>query len=137
MKKQAVLLPGTVLKETFLDTYQITVAKLAEDIGLSPSAIRQIVNNKAKVSPHIALRLSKYFGTDVSYWVNLQNAHDIAELDKDEKLVEAVKNIVKAKKPAPSKQAVVKPTRAKKGAAAAADTITSSKRRQTKKAAGN
>ncbi|MDR3341281.1 MAG: HigA family addiction module antidote protein [Treponema sp.] len=130
MKKQAVLQPGTVLKESFLDAYQISVAQLAEDIGISSSAVRQIISNKAKISLHIALRLSKYFGTEKSYWVDLQNTYDLSELSKDVELAEIVKQIHKAKKPAPSKQ-VDKPARGRK---AAADAVTPPiRKRRTRK----
>jgi hypothetical protein len=51
------------------------------------------------------VRLSKYFGTTIQYWVDLQNAYDLAELENDTELNEALKKIQKAKKPAPVKKA--------------------------------
>jgi addiction module HigA family antidote len=104
MKKQTILVPGDVLKD-LLDEYQIHISQLANDIGLSVSAVRQIVANKAKISLHIAKRLSKYFNTTVAYWVELQNAFDLAELEKDTELTEIIKNIPKAKKASPPKEA--------------------------------
>jgi addiction module HigA family antidote len=101
-----VLVPGTVLKEKFLDEYHITVAKISEDIGLSPSAIRQLINNKLKISIAIAKRLSKYFDKPVQYWIDLQTQYELAELDKDTSLANSLKKIPKAKKqPAPVKAA--------------------------------
>ncbi|MDR2534968.1 MAG: HigA family addiction module antidote protein [Treponema sp.] len=102
-KKQTLLVPGEELKK-LLDEYNIHISTLAGDIGLSVSAIRQIVANKAKVSLHIAKRLAKYFNeTTVDYWVAMQNAYDLAELDRDPEFIETLKNIPKAKKvPDPS-----------------------------------
>jgi addiction module HigA family antidote len=121
MKKQSVLVPGTVLKENYLDAYQLSPGKLAEDIGLSASAVRTVLINKAKITLNVAVRLSKYFGTPVQYWVDLQNAYDLAELEKDAELTESLKKIQKAKKPAPSKKAAAaengKKTAAKQSAA--------------------
>jgi addiction module HigA family antidote len=105
MKKQTVLVPGTVLKETYLNAYQLSPGKLAEDIGLSASAVRNVLINKAKITLNVAVRLSKYFGTTVQYWVDLQNVYDMAELENDTELNEALKKIQKAKKPAPAKKA--------------------------------
>ena len=100
-KRQILLIPGDVLKE-LLEEYQINITRLANYIGLSVSAVRQIVNNKAKVSLHIAKRLSKYFSTDVEYWINMQHAYDLAELDRDPEFTEILKSIPKAKKPGTS-----------------------------------
>ncbi|MDR2631173.1 MAG: HigA family addiction module antidote protein [Spirochaetaceae bacterium] len=114
MKKQAVLVPGLVLKESFLDVYQLTPAKLAEDVQLSQSAIRQILTNKTKISLNAALRLAKYFGNKVQYWIDLQNTYDLAEAEKDEKLSAILKSIPKAQKPAPKAAAAKKAANAKK-----------------------
>lgn len=98
MKKSAVLLPGDVLRN-LLDEYQINPTQLAEDIQMSVSAIRQIVSNKAKISLHIAKRLSKYFNTTVQYWIDLQNTFDLIQLDQDSELADIIKQIPRAKKP--------------------------------------
>jgi addiction module HigA family antidote len=120
MKKQPVLVPGLVLKESFLDAYQLSPAKLAEDVQLSQSAIRQILTNKTKISLNVALRLAKYFGNDVRYWIDLQNNYDLAEAEKDEKLSAALKSISKAQKPSPKAIAAKKAADAKKPAGAGA-----------------
>ncbi|MDR3171024.1 MAG: HigA family addiction module antidote protein [Treponema sp.] len=123
MKKQKAPLPGNVLKETYLDAYQIGITQFSEDVGLSASAVRQIINNKTKITLNVAARLAKYFNTTREYWINLQNDYDLAELQKDEELMAIIKQIPKAKKPSPSKRGTVATTRTtkkadKKGAAA-------------------
>jgi addiction module HigA family antidote len=117
-KKQSVPVPGTVLKENFFNEYGLTPAKVAEDIGLSQSIIRQILGNKAKISLRIALHLAKYFGNPEheQYWIKLQNDYDWAILKEDTELKEILKKIPKAKKqPVVKKAEKVEP--AKKGAA--------------------
>jgi addiction module HigA family antidote len=115
MAKQ--VLPGTVLKD-LLSEYNIPVAKIAEDIGLSPSAIRQLINSKLKISIVIAKKLSIYFGKPVQYWIDLQNKYELTELDKDTKLKASLAKIPKAKKIAPKAKAEAKPAKvgAKRGA---------------------
>jgi addiction module HigA family antidote len=116
MAKQTVLVPGAVLKEQFLDKYGINVSKLSADIGLSPSAIRQLINGKLKISLEIALKLEKYFEKPVKYWIDLQNAYSLADLAKDPELQDELKKIPKAQKiPVPKKAADKAP--AKKGPA--------------------
>jgi addiction module HigA family antidote len=117
MAKQTILVPGVVLKEQFLDKYGITVAKLSEDIGLSASAIRQLINGRLKVSLEIALKLEKYFGKPLKYWLDLQNAYGLAELAKNSKLQEDLKKIPLAQKIPVPKKAADKPA-GRRGAAA-------------------
>ncbi|MDR0376222.1 MAG: HigA family addiction module antidote protein [Spirochaetaceae bacterium] len=116
MAKQTILVPGAVLKEQYLDKYGITVSKLSEDIGLSPSAIRQLINGRLKISLEIALKLEKYFEKPVKYWIDLQNAYSLAALAKDPELQKELKNIPKAQKIPVSKKTAGKAD-GKKGAA--------------------
>ncbi|MDR1353871.1 MAG: HigA family addiction module antidote protein [Treponema sp.] len=117
MAKTAVLVPGTVLKG-LLESYHISVTKISEDIGLSPSAVRQLVNNKLKISTIIALKLAKYFDKKPEYWIGLQANYELLLLQKDAGVTAALKTIPKAQKqsaPAPKKAA--KPAAARKPAA--------------------
>jgi addiction module HigA family antidote len=106
--------PGTVFK-SFLDAYQLTPAKVAEDIKLSQSSVRLLINSKLRISIPFALRLAKYFGTKPEFWVELQNAYELSETAKNPKEAKIVKAIPKAKKPAPgSKKPAAKKAAAKK-----------------------
>jgi addiction module HigA family antidote len=92
--------PGAVFKK-FLDDYQLTAAKVADDIKLSQSSIRLLIGGKLKISVPIALRLAKYFGNKPEFWIDIQNKYELTEATKkDEEFVEVLKNIPKAKKPA-------------------------------------
>jgi len=110
--------PGIELKKSFIDKYQLSVAQLAQAVGISQPTLRQFIIGKTKASPSISLKLSKYLGTAPSYWFDLQNAFDLAEAKADTKLQSAVKDISKAKLAVPSKGAKAKPGRKPKDAAA-------------------
>jgi addiction module HigA family antidote len=117
MAKQSAKIPGAELQKSFLDEYGLTPAKVAEDIGLSQSAVRQILTGRTRISLNVAVRFAKYFGNTFQYWLDLQTQYDLAELQKDTAFTEAVKKIAKAKKQAPAKK-----TEPKKAAARKADT---------------
>jgi addiction module HigA family antidote len=110
--------PGTVLKEKFIDKYQLNPSQLAKALGLSQSAVRNITINKAKITLPIALRLAKYFQTKESYWIDLQNAHDLAAIKDDKKFAAILGKIKTAQMP--EKKAEVKKADAKKAPAAKA-----------------
>lgn len=74
--------PGDMLKNDYLDELGITAYKLALDIGVTESLISQIIHGKRSVTPDMAMRLSKYFGTSPEFWINYQNAYDLMELSR-------------------------------------------------------
>jgi len=99
--------PGVVFKG-YVDQYNLTAAKVAEDIKLSQSSIRLLIGGKLKISVPIALRLAKYFGTKAEYWINLQNAYELTETVKNPKLAAILKGIPHAKKQEAKKAAAKK-----------------------------
>ena len=74
--------PGEILLEEFLKPFGISQYRLAQDIGVPPRRINEIVHGKRAVSADTALRLSRYFGLSERYWMNLQARYDL-ELEKD------------------------------------------------------
>jgi addiction module HigA family antidote len=74
--------PGEILLEEFLKPYGISQYRLAQDIGVPPRRINEIVHGKRAISADTALRLSRYFGLSERYWMNLQARYDL-ELEKD------------------------------------------------------
>ena len=106
--------PGSVLIE-LMDEYHLNPFSLSKEISLSPSAVRQIVTGKSKISVPTALRLSKLFGQPPAFWLDLQRAADLSEAAKDKELTAILKKIAKAKKPAAKAKAKekVKPLKKK------------------------
>ena len=50
---------------------------LAKELNTTFRTINEIVNEKRNVSPEMAVRLAKYFGTSEELWMNLQNQYDL------------------------------------------------------------
>ena len=69
--------PGEVLREEFLSPLGITQTGLAKEHKTSFRTINEILNEKRSVSPDIALRLSRYFGTSPDVWIGLQADYDL------------------------------------------------------------
>jgi addiction module HigA family antidote len=99
--------PGSVLL-SFLDDYHLNPTKLAKEIKLSQSAVRQISIDKTKISVPVSLRLAKYFGNTPEFWLDLQLKRDLEEAANDKSLAAVLKAIPKAVKPAPDKAAPAK-----------------------------
>lgn len=68
--------PGEMLGEDFMPDYALTVAGLAESVGVSRQSINELLRGRRAVSPEMALRLSKLFGNAPEFWLNAQRAVD-------------------------------------------------------------
>jgi len=84
--------PGEMLLEEFLNPMGLTQKDLADAIHVAYQRVNDIVNGRRGVSPGTAIRLSKFFGTSVDFWVNLQTRWDIyfAQL-AEKKLLDTIK----------------------------------------------
>lgn len=69
--------PGEMLREDFLGDYGLTVATLAEALGVSRQSINELLRGRRAVSPEMALRLAKLFGNSPEFWLNAQRAVDL------------------------------------------------------------
>ena len=69
--------PGEILREEFMAPMGLTQTGLARDLKTSFRTINEIVNGKRAITPDLALRLSKFFGTSEELWLNLQNQYDL------------------------------------------------------------
>jgi addiction module HigA family antidote len=71
--------PGEVLLEEFLKPMGISAYRLSKDVGIPQTRTSQIIKGKRRITADTALRLAKYFGTSVKFWLGLQNDYDIEE----------------------------------------------------------
>ena len=69
--------PGEMLREDFLPDFGLTVAGLAEAIGVSRQSVNELLRERRGVSPEMALRLSRLFGNSAEFWLNAQRAVDL------------------------------------------------------------
>lgn len=70
--------PGQVLKEEYLDPLGLSVTELSAKLGVSRNTLSSIVNERAGVSPDMALRLSQAFNTAPEKWLELQYLFELA-----------------------------------------------------------
>lgn len=69
--------PGEILREDFLPEYELSVTALAEALGVSRQSVNELLRERRAVSPEMALRLGKLFGTSPDFWLNLQRNVDL------------------------------------------------------------
>ena len=64
--------PGEMLLEEFLVPINLTLQELAAAIYIPTADMQAIVQQQQAITPSLSLRLAKYFGTSVDFWMNLQ-----------------------------------------------------------------
>jgi addiction module HigA family antidote len=68
--------PGIILAE-IIGELNISQARLAHDIGLSPMRISHIIHGTRPVTGEIALLLGRYFEQTPQFLLNLQSNYDM------------------------------------------------------------
>jgi addiction module HigA family antidote len=76
-KKLAPVTPGEILEEEFLKPMGLSQNKLANDLGVPPRRINEIVHGKRRITADTALRLAKYFKMSPEFWLGLQMDYEL------------------------------------------------------------
>lgn len=90
--------PGAIVRLDYMEPLSLSVTALAERLGVSRKHLSAIVNERAGVTPDMALRLSRAFGTSPGLWLNMQQAVELWEAQHtsgDWEKVEAVGGLEK------------------------------------------
>jgi addiction module HigA family antidote len=69
--------PGEVLRELCIEPLGLTVTDAARSLGVSRKTLSAILNERAGISPEMAIRLSKAFDTSAESWLNQQMQYDL------------------------------------------------------------
>ena len=76
-KKLSPIHPGEILREEFMKPLGLSSNALARAIDVTPARVNEIVRERRGISADTALRLARFFGTDVQSWMNLQSHYDL------------------------------------------------------------
>lgn len=79
--------PGEVLKKLCLDPLGLSVTDAARSLGVSRKTLSAILNERAGISPEMAVRLSIAFGTSAESWLSQQVQYDLWHAEKGRKLL--------------------------------------------------
>jgi addiction module HigA family antidote len=72
--------PGRSIKDACLEPLELSVTEAAKILGVSRQALNNVVNGKAAISPEMAVRLSKAFGSTPETWLQMQLNYDLAQV---------------------------------------------------------
>ena len=76
--------PGRSIRNACLEPLGLSVTEGAKVLGVTRQALNNVLNGKSGVSPEMAIRLSKAFGSTPETWLRMQVSYDLAQARKHE-----------------------------------------------------
>ena len=76
--------PGTVFREDVMKPLNLSVTETADLLGVSRKTLSEFVNEKASLSPQMALRIAKATNTSPESWLNMQQKYTLYFAKKNE-----------------------------------------------------
>lgn len=86
--------PGKLIRDE-LEERHLTQAKLAEQIGVSPSLLNEVVNGKRGVNTELALLLEAALGISANMFLQLQADYNMQVAKSDSTFMSRLANIRK------------------------------------------
>ncbi|MBT6228798.1 MAG: HigA family addiction module antidote protein [Candidatus Scalindua sp.] len=71
--------PGRSIKDACLDPLGLTVTEGARVLDVARHTLSRLINAQAGISPDMAIRLEKAFGSSADVWLRMQAAYDLAQ----------------------------------------------------------
>jgi antitoxin HigA-1 len=79
--------PGRSIRNACLEPLGLSVTEGAEILGVTRQALNNVINGKSGISPEMAIRLTKAFGSTPETWLRMQLAYDLAAALKNERRI--------------------------------------------------
>ena len=82
--------PGGFVKSEIFEALGLTVTGAARALGVTRPALSALLNERASVSPEMALRIEKVFGVSMDTLLRMQTSYDIARTRSREDEIDLV-----------------------------------------------
>jgi addiction module HigA family antidote len=76
--------PGGFIKYEIIEPLGLSVTRAADVLGVTRATLSALLNERAHLSPEMALRIEKAFGISMDTLMRMQNSYNIAEARKRE-----------------------------------------------------
>jgi addiction module HigA family antidote len=78
--------PGEFIIQVYLDPNNLSGRELAGKLGVAASTLNRILTSTSRISPDMALRLSKALGRSPESWLAMQSNYDLWQAKQHVKL---------------------------------------------------
>lgn len=90
--------PGKLIKHS-IEASGLSLTDAAKRLGVTRQTLSRVINGRTSLSPEMAVRVSKAFGSTVEHWMRMQLAYDLAAVEETAKTIK-VKRFPEARPPA-------------------------------------
>lgn len=74
--------PGSFIRHEIIEPLGLSVTDAAGVLGVTRATLSTLINERAHLSPEMALRVEKAFGVTMDTLMRMQNSYDIAQTRK-------------------------------------------------------
>lgn len=79
--------PGGFIRTEIIKPLNLSVTAAAVALGVTRPALSALVNERAALSPDMAIRIDKAFGVSMETLLRMQNSYDIAQARQREEAI--------------------------------------------------
>src|ERR1700730_9153003 len=94
--------PGRFIRMEIIDPLELTVTEAAKALEVTRPALSALLNERASLSPEMALRIEKAFGVKLDTLMRMQNSYDIAQARRRASEIKVARFIAKPGDPSPA-----------------------------------
>jgi addiction module HigA family antidote len=69
--------PGEFIAGVYLEPFGVSARELARQLDVSASTLSRVIGGVSRVTPEMALRLSKALGRSAESWLTMQDTYDL------------------------------------------------------------
>src|SRR6202035_960115 len=91
--------PGGFVKTEVIEPLGLSVTDAAQVLGITRAALSTFLNERASLSPDMAIRIEKGFGVSMETLMRMQNSFDIAQAHRREREIKVKRYVSKAALP--------------------------------------
>ncbi|RKY39931.1 MAG: addiction module antidote protein, HigA family [Candidatus Makaraimicrobium thalassicum] len=86
--------PGLLVKEC-LDDLGLSVAEAAKGLGITRQQLHNVIAGRSNVTPEMAVRFEKAFGSTADTWLRMQINYDLTQIRKRDAEITVVRLVPK------------------------------------------
>src|SRR5579862_6001020 len=79
--------PGRIVRNACLEPLGLSISEGAKILGVTRQALNSVIIGRSGISPEMAIRLTKAFGSTEETWLRMQLAYDLAAARKNERKI--------------------------------------------------
>lgn len=74
--------PGEHVRANCLEPLSLSITAAAKALGVARKTLSELVNGRSGISPEMAIRLEKAFGSSARHWLQLQLNYDLWQAEQ-------------------------------------------------------